>query len=549
VAPPPLPPTAHELRRGLELALGVGGPDQILAAALAAAGNTIVPYAFVLDPAQANVGQLPAWLHDTAYRVHAGPGESGSRPPLTPRGVIAPAGVFGAAAASAGHVWLQREDDGTLRADLPMVAYGDDFYPSLAVEAARLYLEVPRNRLAAEVPSGVRIGDRTVPVDRAGRQLIDHYGPESTLPTYSLAALLGGATTPGTFAGKLVVLGASATGAGDRFATPFTGRLPGSEFIATVIDNIVTGRSLRRSATTDALNRLATLLMALAAALLSGRRSPLLSLGSVVLLLAGWAAILQLVFVADGWWLAALAPSAAAVLSGLGIEALRLADERRRRRRLERQRANLGRYFAPAVVERLAASDEPALLDRTQEAAVMFIDIVGFTRLSEAMTPADAMALLREFHTLVERAVFAHHGMVVNFMGDGAMTCFGVPDASPTAPADAVHAALDLLGALAARLGAPPLRVGIGIHGGPVLMGDIGGATQFQFTVIGDTVNVASRLEALTRMHETFLIVSQPVMEAARSNLDPDTLVQFNPLPDLPIRGRDGRLGAWRLAG
>ena len=144
----------------------------------------------------------------------------------------------------------------------------------------------------------------------------------------------------------------------------------------------------------------------------------------------------------------------------------------------------------------------------------MFVDIVGFTRLSERMAPADAMMLLRRFHTEVERAVFAHGGMVDKFMGDGAMACFGVPDPSPTAAADAIGAALVLLDALAAAA-EPPLRVGIGIHTGPVLMGDVGGATQFQFSVVGDTVNVASRLEGLTKEAGVAILASAATMRAA----------------------------------
>jgi adenylate cyclase len=198
------------------------------------------------------------------------------------------------------------------------------------------------------------------------------------------------------------------------------------------------------------------------------------------------------------------------------------------------------------VVERLAVSDNPAGLDRTQEAVVMFVDIIGFTGLSEGMPPVDAMALLRAFHTRVERAVFDAGGMVDKFMGDGAMACFGTPDPSPTAAADAIHAALALLADLA-TVREPALQVGIGVHLGPVLMGDIGGATQFQFTVIGDTVNVASRLESLTRLHATRLILSDPVLASARPLLAPELLHRFEPLHGLEIRGRDGTLDAWRL--
>jgi adenylate cyclase len=175
---------------------------------------------------------------------------------------------------------------------------------------------------------------------------------------------------------------------------------------------------------------------------------------------------------------------------------------------------------------------------------------VGFTRMAEAMSPAAAMGLLRDFHTRVEEAVFAHGGMVDKFMGDGVLACFGVPDPVPSAAADALRAAFALLAALEARPAAgaaASLRVGIGIHTGPVLMGDIGGATQFQFTVIGDTVNVASRLEAMTRQAGTALLVSEAVVEGARPHLDPALLARLEALPEQAVRGREGMLRGWRL--
>lgn len=543
-----LPSEAGPLRRQIEEVLGARGPDATLAGAIATAGEVVVPYAFVLDQPQVNALGVPAWIKATAYRIVTGtPGAS----LLVPRGLLVPVAPVAAAGVSSGHVTLLLEADGTLRADLPAVAYDGEVYPSVAVEAARMQLGVPRDRMAVEGSRGVIIGDRFLPTDQVGRQLINHYGPDGTIPTYSLLDLLQGSIESTALSGRVVILGASAAGAGQRFATPFTGRLPGSEFVATAIDNIVTGRSLARNGATRAVDAAAILLMALAAALLAGRRSPPVSLLTIAAILAAWAGLVQIAFTASGLWLTALTPCAAAIVAGVGVEGLRLADERRRRRRLQRQRANLARYFAPAVVERLAASDSPTSLDRTQEAAVMFLDIVGFTRMGESMSPAAAMELLRAFHTEVERAVFAHNGMVDKFMGDGALACFGVPEASPSAAADAIRAALTLLTALqrSRAEGGAALRVGIGIHYGPVLMGDIGGATQFQFTVVGDTVNVASRLEAMTRQHNTDVIASAAIIEAARGHLDPELLDRFQPMPELRLRGRDGGIGGWCLAG
>ncbi|HEX6011262.1 MAG TPA: adenylate/guanylate cyclase domain-containing protein [Geminicoccaceae bacterium] len=548
-----LPPAATPLRRRIEAALHGGGEDAALAAAIGAAGRVVTPYAFVFDPRQGNVAGVPGWARRTAYRVRTASG-SGASPPVTPVGLLVPAPGLAAVAASTGHVTLLLEPDGSLRADLPVVTHDDDAFPSLAVEAARLFLGVGRDRMAVDGGRGVVVGELFLPTDEVGRQLVNYYGPEGTVPTHSLVDLLDGAIERGALAGRVVVLGASAAGAGDRFVTPFAARLPGSEFLATAVDNMLGGRSLVRNAATRALDVLAIAAMALAAALLAGRRSPVASLLALLLLMALWAVAAQAAFVAANVWLAGLAPSAAAISAGLGVEGLRLAAERRRRRWLERQRANLARYFAPAVVERLAASGAPIKLDRTQDAVVMFVDLVGFTRLAEAMRPAEAIDLLRGFHTRVEAAVFGRMGMVNQFVGDGVMACFGVPERSPTAAADAVRAALDLLAALdppAAGDDPPPapprLKVGIGLHHGPVLMGDVGGARQLQFTLIGDTVNVASRLEALTRQEDTQLIVSDALLEAARPHLERSTLVRLQPLPELKLRGRDGIVRVWRL--
>ena len=526
----------------LLLAEPPGGPsaaaDHGLARAVEAAGNVVLAYAFV--PSAAAPAPAPSWLATTAYRVRAGP----DRTQFRPEGLILPEAALGRSAAGLGHVSLLLEADGSLRADLPAIAYGEELYPSAAVEAARLALRLDPSNLAADEGRAIVLGARTIPLDGHGRQLLDHLGPEGALPTYSLADLLSDRLDPALFRDRVVVLGASAAGAGDRFTTPFAARLPGSEHVGTAIDNILTGRVLRRGPEVRAADRLLIAALAILAALLAGRRSPWWTLAVLALLLVALAALLQSAFVLGRYWLTALPATAALLSAGLSVEALRLGEERRWRRRLERQRANLARYFPPSVVERLAASDHPAGLDRTQEAVVMFVDIVGFTRLSEAMAPADAMALLRRFHTEVERAVFAHGGMVDKFMGDGAMACFGVPDPSPTAAADAVGAALALLDALATTA-APPLRVGIGIHAGPVLMGDVGGATQFQFSVVGDTVNVASRLEGLTREFASPLIVSEEVFRAASSV---EALAgRFEPLPELTIRGRAQTIRGYRL--
>ena len=548
-------PAGSGVRAELEEALRGADPDQALARSLREAGPAALAYAFVFAPGESNVEGLPAEVRATAYPVYTQAAGEASPAVDEVRGLLVPAPALRQAAETLGHVTVLVDQDGAVRYERPVFRLAGELFPSLPVEAVRLYDRLPRERVVVRLGEGLEIGSRRVRTDAAMRHYINYYGPTGTVPTHSLADLLDGSIDGRELRGRIVILGATAAGAGDRFVTPFAERLPGVEYLATAVGNMLDGGSLLRDARTSAVNVLAIVLLALAGAMLAGRRSYSWSLGVTLVLLVGWWGLAHLAFVERHWWLAIVSPSLALLLAAGTVEGIRVGAEQRRRRRLERQRANLGRYFPPTVVERLAATDQPSELERTQPAAVMFVDIVGFTRISEPMSPGDAMALLREFHTRVERAVFAHGGMVDKFMGDGALACFGVPDPGPAAAADAMRAARALLADLAgwnverSFRGEPPIRAGIGLHHGDVLMGDIGGRRQFQFTVIGDTVNVASRLESMTRQHAADLVVSEAVVKEARRGAPEDlaVLAGLEPLAELPVRGREGTIRAWRL--
>jgi adenylate cyclase len=551
-----LPSGADEARARLDEALAAADVDARLAEAMGAAGRVLLPYALVFGGARTAPANLSPAIRATSYRVQtSAPAAEGAGPPVAD-GILAPSAPLADAARSLGSATLLVDVDGALRFALPVVAHAGELFPSLPVEAVRLFAGLAREAVTVRLGEGVDIGAFTVPTDPAMRHYISYLGREGSVPRLSLLDLLEGRLDPDAVRGRIVVVGATAVGIGDRFATTFAERLPGAEHVATVIDNVLHGRSIRRDARTLGIDLLAIVALAGLGAAMGGRRSHLHSIAVAVVLVGGWWSLAQAALGAAQLWLSVLVPSLAGLLAVAVVEGTRIAAEQRSRRRLERQRANLARYFAPSVVERLARADDPAELERTQPAAVMFVDIVGFTRISERMSPAAAMALLREFHTRVERAVFAHQGMVEKFAGDGALACFGVPDPDRMAAAQALGAARALLADLAAwRLeraarGEPAIRAGIGIHHGPVLTGDIGGRRQFQFTVVGDTVNVASRLEALTRVHDADLIVSDDAVAAARAAAPAAAalLAGLDPLPELSLRGRDAPIRLWRLA-
>ncbi len=216
----------------------------------------------------------------------------------------------------------------------------------------------------------------------------------------------------------------------------------------------------------------------------------------------------------------------------------------------ERARANLSRYFSPNIVEELANADAPLSAGRRQDVAVLFADVVGFTKLAEGLAPDRVLALLREVHRLLAREVFAHGGTLDKYLGDGVLATFGTPVAGPRDAANALGCARAILAALPewngarVRAGQAPIRIGVGVHYGPVVLGDVGGAQQLEYTVIGDTVNVASRIERLTRELACDLIASDALVVALSA---PDRALARDLVkaPSQTLRGRSEPIALW----
>jgi adenylate cyclase len=204
----------------------------------------------------------------------------------------------------------------------------------------------------------------------------------------------------------------------------------------------------------------------------------------------------------------------------LALKSRRASQLLMRQADLAAERANLSRYFPPSMVEELARRNEPMGGVRSQEIAVLFADIVGFTRYAEAHTPDEVIALLRDFHAALEEVVFSHGGTLDKYMGDGLMASFGTPNPSPSDAANAIAAAFAMQASVEhlnlERLGKglETIRLSVGVHFGSVIIGDIGNARRMEFATLGDTVNVASRLEAATRGLSCGIVASHSAMEA-----------------------------------
>lgn len=212
----------------------------------------------------------------------------------------------------------------------------------------------------------------------------------------------------------------------------------------------------------------------------------------------------------------------------------------------ERARGNLARYFSPDVVDELTQMERPLGAGRVQPAAVLFADLVGFTAMSERLAPERAIALLREVHHRMAEAVFAHDGTLDKYIGDAVMATFGAPRAGVDDAARALACARDLvaqldeLNAQRRAQGEAALAVGIGLHYGSVISGDVGDERRLEFTVIGDTVNVASRIERMTRDLGLTILASDELIRAAGT---PPT--DFRDLGERPLPGRAASVRLW----
>jgi adenylate cyclase len=217
---------------------------------------------------------------------------------------------------------------------------------------------------------------------------------------------------------------------------------------------------------------------------------------------------------------------------------------------LGQQTANLSRYL-PQRIAAVVADQGVGVLTRgrRQNAAVMFADVRGFTALSESVPPEEIGRMLGELRGIVTRAVERNHGIVDKFIGDAVMAVFGVPEPGPRDAANALAATRDILrelehwNAARATRGEPAVRLGIGVHYGEVFAGAVGDASRLEFTILGDTVNVAARVEEATKAAGAGLVVTESLLAAAEADRS-----EWHPLEQEAVRGRAQPVRMYRYA-
>ena len=492
------------------------------------------------------------------------------------RTITTPFPELTAAASALAHNYAVLDKRGSLRRIPPFVRMGDRFMPSLGVAAALRAAGIRPEEVVLEGQT-LRIRDRAVPllsaqvrdaVDPAKHHeqltmLVNYRGPgvlpngERPYPAYEVRHLVESelqllreekpSLDPGVFKDKVVFVGLTASGLLDIFQTPFDargqGRMPGVQMHASVADSILSNRFIRPSSETSRV--VAVLVGALAVGLLAAFLAFNVAAPLSLLLMAGWATYAVVVFEA-GVWVAMGEPLAAMGLALFGGTAYQYFVEGREKRKVK---GLFGRYVSRDVFDQLMAHPERAELGgNRREMTVLFSDIRGFTAVTEQGEPEALVSQLNEYFSRMVEIVFRHHGTVDKFVGDMVMALFGAPLDDAAHAENGVRAAVDMvreLGELNRKWtaeGRAPLDIGIGVNSGEMIAGNIGSSSIMSYTVIGDNVNLGSRLESLNKDYRTRIIIS----DATRARLTGS--YELRPLGDVVVKGKTRPVAIFEVA-
>jgi adenylate cyclase len=532
--------------------------DAALAAAVKAAGNVILLADAVDEGVVGGTDDSgPRTWRDPGYRL--GPTIE-NRPALTP-----PLSSIAADAAGLGHNFLVLDSDGPVRRMAPFVRKGDRYMPSLGIAAALAAAGVRAEEVTLD-DDAIRVRDARIPLvservayvydrrktfERASTLVnyraptVDVKGnpPYATYEMWKILAsemLLGDGekplVSPAEFKDKIVFIGLDPrAGLGDSFQTPFAGAgtMPGIQVHATLADNLLANRFIRPARPAS---RIAAVLIAAAGVGLLTAFLPFSAAAiATAAILGGWTWLTFGAF-KSGLWLNLVQPLVAGAIALFAGTAYQYFVEGREKRVVKKL---FGRYVSRDVYAQLLANPELAELGgRRREMSVLFSDIRGFTTVTESGDAEAIVAQLNEYFSTMVDVVFRHGGTVDKFVGDMVMALFGAPLEDPDHAEHAVAAAVEMvraLGDLNRRWVAerkPQLDIGVGVNSGEMIAGNIGSSSIMSYTVIGDNVNLGSRLESLNKGYATRIIISDATRLRLKGSYD------VRPLGDVVVKGK-----------
>jgi adenylate cyclase len=414
------------------------------------------------------------------------------------------------------------DSDGVIRWSPLVMKFRDNYYASLSLSLLVQYLDWPMLVLnVAEFGvESIRLDKVEIPTDESGRLLVNYRGPAKTFPHYSVSDILNGRISADKLKGKIVLVGATATGIYDLRVTPFSAVYPGVEIHATVIDNILHRNFLIHSGWTKFLDICLIILVGLIMGFAIPRVRAMAGIGLSLVLVSAFVLANTAIFVRYNVWMNLIYPVLTMLTIYLGITVYRYVTEEREKKKV---RGAFQYYLTASVVNEILKDPSKLKLGGDKKnLSVMFSDIRGFTSIAEKLTPEELVQLLNEYLTAMTDVVFKYDGLLDKYIGDAVMAVFGAPLDQPDHAVRACRTALDMMSELRrlrekwAAEGRPDVNIGVGINTGDMVVGNMGSQMRFDYTVMGDSVNLASRLEGTNKEYGTNIIISEFTREQIR---------------------------------
>lgn len=542
--------------------------DIMLGNAISDAGNVILSIVFDFEKKTTLQKQENALLTSFSFypvRTQSTPaGSNGvyslsnqekvNKYPIRAKGVLIPVPELIREAMGLGHINMIPDKDGTLRWEPMSIEYNGHLYPSLALQAASLYLGIPQERVIMQAAEGIQLGKkRVIPTDRLNRTLIYYYGSEHTFPYISISDILEGNLKPERLLGKIVIIGATAMGIYDLRVTPFSPVMPGVEKHANVLASILDNRFLR--SVSSFTNLIILLLSGFLLSPLIARFKAVGASGVTVLFLSLIIFSGYYMFAQKGLWINIIYPLINILSIFICGTAYHYAVEERYARRI---RAMFSSYVTERVVNELIKNPSMAKLGgERREITVLFSDIRGFTSFAEKYEPEEVVAILNEYLTAMTEVVFRWEGTLDKFIGDAIVAFWGSPMKQENHAELAVKCALNMIKRLEELQqkwqseGKEPLDIGIGINTGEVIVGNIGAeGKKMDYTVIGDHVNLGARIESLTRKYNTHILITEFTMNKIKDMITKGRIshVSSKGLEKVIVKGKEKPVEIYEIA-
>jgi adenylate cyclase len=459
--------------------------------------------------------------------------------------VIPPLGKLVQGAGGVGFANIVPDLDGVVRSTPLFLSYGGHTYPSLGLAIARGLLGQQGRELTVALGRHLRLGHREIPIDRTGSMLIRYVGTYGSFRYLSYSDVLSHRVPAEYFRDKAVLVGTSAAGLSDLRSVPFAKTYPGVEIHANVIYGILHDLFVRRPAlwvTVITLLGLGTI-TGVAAFSLRPVRGALLIVG----LLLSYLVVADVLFETQALWLEVIRPVGAVFLAYLVATVYRYVTEEREKRWIK---GAFQHYVSASVVNEIVKNPGSLKLGgERRDFTVLFSDIRGFTTLSEEMDPQDLVHFLNDYLTAMSEIILRYKGMLDKYVGDEIMAVYGAPLPQPDHAERACRTALGMMDELRRLHGKwkaenrPLVNHGIGINTGIMSVGNMGSRIKFDYTAIGDNVNLGARLEGTNKEYGTNIIISESTYEQTKGK------IAVRELDLVAVKGRAKPVAIYELLG